>query len=261
MSTQVETSRTLDVPVRTAYDQWTQFEDFKLFMDGVEGVKQLGDDRLRFTYKRRGVERTWDARITEQIPDTRIAWESDTEEPEHAGVVTFHRIDDQHSKVMVQFDFWPNGFFEHYADQVGLVEQYVGRALDDFKGFIEDRKRPTGSWRGVVGRDDLTDGGASTTGGASTPDAPAPDPDDRREPMTAQTPPSDLPTAGERHAEPVSDERHAEPVSDERHAAPASDERHAEPVAQDPHTAADDDPSVRTMADGEIVVDHERRNG
>lgn len=243
MTTHVEISRTLDVPVRTAYDQWTQFEDFKLFMDGIEGVEQFGDEHLRFTFKRRGVERTWDARITEQIPDARIAWESDTDQPEHAGVVTFHRIDDQHSKLMVQFDFWPNGFFEHYADQVGLVEQYVGRAVDDFKAFIEDRKRPTGSWRGVVGRDDLTEEGTSTDAGrgGSPTDGHDGATHDRREPMTAQTPPSEVPSTTERRAE------------------PPSDERRAEPVASDHHTAADDDPAVRTMADGEIVVDDERQ--
>lgn len=155
MTTTIEMSRIVNVPVRNAYDQWTQFEDMKLYVPGVRKVRQVEDNHVHLTYKRRGVERTWDARITEQIPDARIAWESVSEQPEHAGVVTFHHIDDDHTKIMVQLEFWPTGFFEHYADKVGLVRQFVDEALDGFEEFIEDRRRPTGAWRGLIGRDDL----------------------------------------------------------------------------------------------------------
>lgn len=272
MTTRVETSRELTVPVETAYAQWTQFEDLPLYMGGVDEVEQLADDRVRITYKRRGVTRTWDARITEQIPDARIAWQSETEEPEHAGVVTFHRLADDHSKVMVQFDFWPNGFFEHYADKVGLVEQFVDRALDDFEAFIEKRKRPTGSWDGVIGRDDLsvdTDAGddhahASTDHGAATDREGATGHaevagEDERVGTTAFTASDPAPPTAEDR---VSDPRvpSPEPTLAERPDTAAADLRPDQHDGSEPAPAAtDDDREVRTMADGEIVVEDDHR--
>lgn len=148
----VERSIVIEQPVRTVYDQWTQFEDLPLFVKGIEKVDQKSQDRLAVTVKRRGVERAWEARIVEQHPDQRIAWESVGDDPKHAGVVTFHYIDDRRSKVMLQFDFYPEGLLEQYADKTNLVESYAEDVLEDFKSFIEDRRKATGSWRGEITR-------------------------------------------------------------------------------------------------------------
>jgi uncharacterized membrane protein len=153
MTTTVEESVVVDVPVRVAYDQWTQFEDFPLFMKDVEEVEQIDTEVLHWRAKVRGVERDWTARITEQIPDARVAWRSE-EGAENAGVVTFHALDDEHTKVMLQLVFEPDGLAEHYADKVGLVKERAVSDLAGFKAFIETRGHPTGSWRGTIGRDD-----------------------------------------------------------------------------------------------------------
>src|SRR5512138_3763125 len=100
MST-TETSIDVNVPVRTAYNQWTQFEDFPRFMDGVEQVQQLSDDRLHWVAKVGGQQKEWDARITEQTPDQRVAWRSEAGDA-NAGVVTFHRLADDRTRVMLQ---------------------------------------------------------------------------------------------------------------------------------------------------------------
>ena len=103
------------VPVRTAYNQWTQFEEFPAFMNSVREIRQLDDTRLHWVVEFGGVRREFDARITEQHPDERVAWTS-TEGPKHAGVVTFHRLDDTHSRVTAQLDIDPEGFIENVAD-------------------------------------------------------------------------------------------------------------------------------------------------
>jgi ribosome-associated toxin RatA of RatAB toxin-antitoxin module len=149
MSTRVERSVDIHMPVRTVYDQWTQFEDWPLFMDEVQRVEQLEDDEVRWQVKTRGVEREWIARITEQIPDKRIAWTS-IEGPQHAGVVTFHRLRDDLTRVMLQLDFIPEGFLEGYADKMGTIDSWVEGELATFKEFLEDRGKPTGSWRGEI---------------------------------------------------------------------------------------------------------------
>ncbi len=149
MSTHIEHSVDVNVPVRTAYNQWTQFEDFPLFMEHVEVVDQIDDKTLHWKAKVRGVEREWTTEITEQTPDQRIAWKT-IEGAENAGVVTFHRIDEDVTRVMLQIDFEPEGFLEHYADKVGLVEDRAKADLEDFKVFIEKRGHETGAWRGTV---------------------------------------------------------------------------------------------------------------
>src|SRR5579885_1170006 len=108
----------VNVPVRTAYNQWTQFESFPHFMEGVQEVRQLDDTRLHWRAKIGGKEKEWDAKITEQQPDQRIAWTS-TSGAENAGVVTFHRIDDNRTRVTLQLDFDPEGFVENVGDAVG----------------------------------------------------------------------------------------------------------------------------------------------
>lgn len=138
-------------PIRVAYNQWTQFESFPLFMDGVEAVTQESDNRLHWVVKIGGVEREFDTTITEQTPDQRIAWTT-TEGPEHSGVVTFHYIDDDTTRVTLQMGFEPDGFLENVADKLGVVQARIRSDIDDFKSFIEDRERSTGAWRGTISR-------------------------------------------------------------------------------------------------------------
>jgi uncharacterized membrane protein len=147
----IEKSIEVDVPVRTAYNQWTQFEEFPKFMDGVKEVKQLDSTHLRWKAQIAGKEKGWDAVITEQRPDERIAWKS-TDGAPNAGVVTFHRLSDQKSKVMLQMDYEPEGALETIGDSVGAVSLRVSGDLERFKEFIESRGRESGAWRGEVKR-------------------------------------------------------------------------------------------------------------
>ena len=146
---QIEQSVEVNVPVRTAYNQWTQFEEFPQFMEGVEEVKQLDDVTLHWKAEIAGVQREWDAKITEQKPDERIAW-TDIGGAENAGVVTFHRLDDNKTKVMLQVNFDPEGLVEKAGDALGIVESRAKGDLERFKSFIESRGTETGAWRGEV---------------------------------------------------------------------------------------------------------------
>ncbi|MEE1927031.1 SRPBCC family protein [Streptomyces sp. TRM 70351] len=145
----IEESIALDVPVTTAYNQWTQFEDFPHFMDGVERVDQVTDTSTHWVTKIAGVEREFDADITEQVPDERVAWTS-RNGPKQAGVVTFHRLDDTHSKVMLQLEYAPEVFTEAVGDAMGIVRRKAKGDLERFKTFIESRGAETGAWRGQV---------------------------------------------------------------------------------------------------------------
>lgn len=145
----IEQSIDVNVPVRTAYNQWTQFEEFPQFMEGVEEVKQLGDKRLHWRANIAGKQEEWDAKITEQEPDMRVAWTSTTG-AHNAGVVTFHRIDDSKTRVMLQVDYEPEGVVENVGDALGFVSRRVKGDLDRFKTFIEARGKETGAWRGEI---------------------------------------------------------------------------------------------------------------
>jgi uncharacterized membrane protein len=147
--TTVEQSVEIEVPVRTAYDQWTQFEEFPRFMEGVEEVKQITDDRLHWKTKIAGVEREFDAQITEQHPDERVAWRT-LNGPQQAGVVTFHKLDPTKTKVMLQMEFEPEGLVEQAGDKLGVVKMRVKGDLDRFKEFIESRGTESGAWRGDI---------------------------------------------------------------------------------------------------------------
>ena len=149
MTTTVEESIDVKVPVRTAYDQWTQFETFPQFMEGVEAVRQVDDTHLRWEAEIAGVSRQWDAEITEQTPDQRIAWKA-TEGSENSGVVTFHRYDDETTRVMLQLEFEPEGVVEAAGDALGFVKRRATGDLGRFKEFIEARGAETGAWRGEV---------------------------------------------------------------------------------------------------------------
>ena len=139
----------VNVPIRTAYDQWTQFEEFPRFMEGVEQVRQLDDTRLHWVAQIAGQRREWDAVVTEQIPDERVAWTT-TEGTRNAGAVTFHRIAEGRTKVMLQLDMDPQGLVEHVGDALGFIRRRAEGDLEHFKQFIESRGTETGAWRGDV---------------------------------------------------------------------------------------------------------------
>jgi len=140
------------VPVRTAYNQWTQFEEFPQFMEGVREVRQLSDTMTHWMTEIAGVKREFDAEITEQLPDERVAWTS-TGGVKQAGVITFHRLDDSHTRVTAQMEFEPHGVAEQAGDKLGMVDRRVKGDLKRFKAFIESRGGlETGAWRGEVDR-------------------------------------------------------------------------------------------------------------
>ena len=147
----IEQSVEVNVPVRTAYNQWTQFEDFPRFMEGVESVTQLDERRLHWVASIGGVQREWDAEITEQHPDERVAWRA-TAGADNAGVVTFHRLGPDTTKVMLQLDFDPEGIVEQVGDKLGIVERRAEGDLTRFKTFIEEQGTETGAWRGDIDR-------------------------------------------------------------------------------------------------------------
>jgi uncharacterized membrane protein len=147
----IEQSLVVNVPVRTAYNQWTQFEEFPHFMEGVESVRQLDDKRLHWRANIGGKIKEWVAEITEQRPDERIAWTS-RGGAYNAGVVTFHRLDDNRTKAMLQIDYDPEGLVENVGDAVGIVSARVKGDLQRFKEFIESRHGETGAWRGEIER-------------------------------------------------------------------------------------------------------------
>src|SRR5687768_15777625 len=148
----IEKSIDVDVPVRTAYNQWTQFEEFPRFMEGVKEVRQLDDKRLHWRAVVAGKEKEWDAEITEQTPDQRIAWRSRSGAP-NAGVVTFHRLDDNRTRIMLQLEYDPEGVVENVGGALGVVTARVSGDLARFKEFIESRGRETGAWRGEIAQD------------------------------------------------------------------------------------------------------------
>ena len=145
----IEQSIDVNVPVRTAYNQWTQFEEFPRFMEGVESVRQSDDRHLHWVAEIGGVRREWDAEITEQHPDERVAWRATTG-TKNAGVVTFHRLDTNRTKVMLQLEVDPEGLVEQAGDRLGFVSRRAASDLERFKEYIEARGQETGAWRGDV---------------------------------------------------------------------------------------------------------------
>jgi uncharacterized membrane protein len=147
----IEKSIEVNVPVSKAYNQWTQFEDFPEFMEGIKEVRQLDDIHLHWVAEVAGKDKEWNAEISEQIPDQRIAWHSTTG-ARNAGVVTFHRIDDDTTRIMLQMDYEPEGVIENVGDAIGVVSRRVEGDLQRFKTFIESLGHETGAWRGEVER-------------------------------------------------------------------------------------------------------------
>jgi uncharacterized membrane protein len=147
----VEQSIEVNRPVRTVYNQWTQFEDFPKFMEGIHEVRQIDDTHLRWHANISGQDETWEAEITEQVPDKRIAWRN-LSGAINAGVVTFHHIDADTTRVMLQMDYETEGFLESVGDALGFMSRRVEGDLERFKEFIENRAAESGAWRGEVPR-------------------------------------------------------------------------------------------------------------
>ncbi|HUQ43271.1 MAG TPA: SRPBCC family protein [Candidatus Limnocylindria bacterium] len=157
----------VDVPVRVAYDQWTQFETFPQFMDGVERVVQLDDKTLEWTANVAGKVKHWRAEIVEQRPDDMVAWRS-TEGAQNDGAIRFETQGPDRTRLVLQLDVEPEGLVERAGDALGVVERRVRGDLERFKDFIEHRGQSTGAWRGTVD-DGRVEAGASgaLTGGVS----------------------------------------------------------------------------------------------
>lgn len=145
----VEKSVEVEAPVSKVYNQWTQFEEFPRFMEGVEEVKQLDDKRLRWRAEIGGKTVEWDAEIFEQIPDQRVAWRSTTGEL-NSGMVNFEALGPNRTRVSVKINYRPTGAMEKIGSALGVVSQRVERDLERFKDFIEERRSETGAWRGQI---------------------------------------------------------------------------------------------------------------
>jgi len=135
--------------VHTAYNQWTQFELFPKFMEGVEQVQQLDDKRLHWRAKIGGKDVEWDAEIVEQIPEQRIAWRN-TSGATNAGAVDFHRVGETECEISLTIETEPHGIVETVGDALGFLDRRVDGDLERFKEFIEGRGAETGAYRGEI---------------------------------------------------------------------------------------------------------------
>ena len=167
----VERSVDVDAPVRTVYDQWTQFREFPRFMEGVEEVLQLDDTHLHWVAEIAGQRREWDAVIEEQVPDQRIAWAS-TEGARNGGVVTFHPLEGEQTRVMLQLEYDPDTLLEKTGDALGIVGHRVEGDLARFRDFVQDEGTETGAWRGEVRDGRPVDDPADRTAPAEMPSMP-----------------------------------------------------------------------------------------
>ncbi|HEY6202275.1 MAG TPA: SRPBCC family protein [Candidatus Limnocylindria bacterium] len=145
----IEKDIVVDVPATVAYDQWTQFESFPEFMEGVKEVIQLDEKRLRWHAEIAGKDEEWEAEITDQVPDRHIAWHSVTGAM-NAGSVTFQPKGDGQAKVTLELTYEPRDATEKVGDALGFLERRVGGDLERFKKFVESRGAPTGAWRGEI---------------------------------------------------------------------------------------------------------------
>ncbi|MDF2733606.1 MAG: cyclase/dehydrase [Chloroflexota bacterium] len=152
-----ESSVVVDVPVRVAYDQWTQFEEFPRFMEGVEQVVQRDEKTLHWTAEIAGQRKEWTAEITDQTPDTRVAWKSVSGD-ENAGAVLFESLDGGRTRITLKLDADPQGVIETIGANAGFLEGRVNGDLQRFKEFVESRGVPTGAWRGEIHGDEVIEG-------------------------------------------------------------------------------------------------------
>jgi uncharacterized membrane protein len=145
----VEKSIEVNRPVRTVYDQWTQFEEFPRFMEGVEEVHQLDDKTLHWKARIGGRTEEWEAEIVHQVPDQTIAWRR-TLGARNSGAVVFTPLDAERCRVTLAIEYDPKGFVEKVGDVLGVVSRRVEGDLERFKRFIEERGAETGAWRGEI---------------------------------------------------------------------------------------------------------------
>ena len=145
----IEKTFDIDCPVRTVYNQWTQFEEFQRFMEGVKEVRQLDDTHLHWKASIAGKDKEWDAEITEQVPDQRIAWRSTSGAPNN-GTVRFEPVDPDRTRVVLSMEYEPQGMVEKAGDAVGIVSHKVENAVEKFKQIVEKRGAESGAWRGEV---------------------------------------------------------------------------------------------------------------
>jgi len=145
----IEKDIEVNAPLRAVYNQWTQFEEFPQFMDGVQEVRQLDDTHLHWCAKVGGKDVEWDSEILEQVPDQRVAWRS-TSGKLNAGSVEFQPIDSERTRVCLTMEYDPEGAVENVGDALGVTSRRVTKDLEKFKTFIERRGQETGGWRGEV---------------------------------------------------------------------------------------------------------------
>lgn len=151
---EMEKTIEVDAPLREVYNQWTQFEDFPSFMEGIVEVRQIDDKRLFWRANVGGAEREWHAEITDQTPDTRIAWKSVTG-AENGGAVLFDRLPDGKTKVTLRMQYNPEGLTENVGDALGFVGRRVEGDLERFCELMDERGRATGGWRGEIHGDQV----------------------------------------------------------------------------------------------------------
>jgi len=163
----IEKTIEVDAPVSTVYNQWTQFEEFPMFMEGIKEVRQLDDKRLHWVAEIAGKRKEWDAEIFQQVPDKSIGWRSQTGS-KNSGQVTFTPTGDNGTIVCLNLKYDPEGALENVGDALGVVGRRVEGDLQRFKEFIQSRQRETGAWRGEIhGRKVESPG--SRGGGPKTP--------------------------------------------------------------------------------------------
>lgn len=164
----------IDVPVSVAYNQWTQFEQFPEFMDGVKDVRQLDDTHVHWRASVAGVEKEWEAEITEQVPDQLIAWRSTVGVP-NGGRVRFAELPGGRTCIDLELDYEPQNALEKAGDALGFVSRKVDKTVEDFRRLLERRREETGAWRGEVhgGRTQPRDAAAHGLGGAAAAGNPA----------------------------------------------------------------------------------------
>ncbi|MFD8706705.1 SRPBCC family protein [Kitasatospora sp. NPDC059648] len=140
----------VDVPISTAYNQWTQFEQFPMFMEGVEEITQIDDRHNRWKTKIAGVSREFDTEIVDQVPDDHVAWRTVTGEVKQTGMVSFQPLDAGHTRIVMSMDYQPEGLVEKAADMMNMLDRQVRGDLKRFKSFIEKRGSETGGYRGKL---------------------------------------------------------------------------------------------------------------
>jgi uncharacterized membrane protein len=168
----IEKTIVVEAPLEDVYAQWTQFEEFPRFMDGVERVVQIDDRTLEWTATVAGREKRWTARIVDQTPDVRIAWRS-LDGAQNDGAVLFSWVDPGTTEIRLVVDAEPEGIVEGTGDRLGFLDRRVSGDLDRFKAFIEERDGPTGAWSGEIHGDEVIppdDGSADLGGALSEPD-------------------------------------------------------------------------------------------